>query len=136
METRSIVVHTAGNTDILNITPDIQDLIRTEAIIDGILFLSVLGSTAGLTTMEYEPGLMGDLKLTFEALLLHRENYAHNATWADDNAHSHLRSAFLKTNFFVSVTKGVPDLGTWQQIVLIDFDTRHRERTIVVKIMR
>ncbi|MDD4182295.1 MAG: secondary thiamine-phosphate synthase enzyme YjbQ [Candidatus Omnitrophica bacterium] len=88
-----------------------------------------------MTTMEYEPGLAKDLKEIFEKIIPFSSNYAHNLTWGDCNGHSHLRSSFIKTNFFVSVTDGKLDLGTWQQVVLIDFDTRNREREIVVKIV-
>jgi secondary thiamine-phosphate synthase enzyme len=85
--------------------------------------------------MEYEAGLVKDLKETFENILPYRKEYAHNFTWNDENAHSHLRSSFIKTNLFVSVTDSKLDLGTWQQVVLIDFDTRSRQRKIVVKIV-
>jgi len=99
---------------------------------DGILFLQVIGSTAGLTTMEFEPSQVKDLKMLFEELIPYRKNWAHNSTWEDDNGHSHLRSSLVKTNFFVTVTAGCLDLGTWQQVVLIDFDTRPRSRKIAV----
>lgn len=136
METRYITVATKGNTDIIDITPHLISLIQQEKLDDGILFLSSLGSTAALTTTEYEPGLNADLKDTLERVLPYKKDYAHNATWADDNAHSHLRSSFIKTSLFVSVTKGSLDLGTWQQVVLIDFDTRARKRKIVVKLVQ
>ena len=135
MKTKYIKVSTRGNTDIIDITADVENIMTKEGIDDGIIFLSVIGSTAGLTTMEYESGLSKDLKETFENVLPYKENYAHNFTWSDDNAHSHLRSSFIKTSVFVSVTGGKLDLGTWQQIVLIDFDTRPRDRKIVAKIV-
>ena len=134
MKTHYIKVSTKGNCDIINIIPDLVEIVAKEKVNDGIVFLSVIGSTAGLTTMEYEPGLSKDLKQAFESLLPYRTDYAHNFTWSDDNGHSHLRSSLLKTNFFVSVTGGKLDLGTWQQVVLIDFDTRARTRKIVAKI--
>lgn len=135
MLTRYIKVKTKGNSDIIDITPQLQRNLEEEKIKDGIIFLSVIGSTAALTTMEYEAGLVGDLKNTVETLLPYRDDYAHNLTWSDDNGHSHLRSSFIKTQLFVSVTSGKLDLGTWQQVVLIDFDTRARDRKIVVKIL-
>lgn len=135
MITRVIEKSTEGNCDIIDITADIEDIIDKENVTDGIIFLSVIGSTAALTTMEYEEGLVKDLKQTFENILPYKKDYAHNFTWSDDNGHSHLRSSFMKTNFFVSVTKGKLDLGTWQQVVLLDFDTQPRDRKIVVKIM-
>jgi secondary thiamine-phosphate synthase enzyme len=136
METKHIKVSTKGNSDIIDITPGLREIVKKEKISDGIIFLSVIGSTAALTTMEYEPGLVKDLKKIFEEVLPYRKDYSHNFTWSDDNGHSHLRSAFIKTNFFVSVTDNQLDLGTWQQVVLIDFDTQPRERKIVLKIIR
>jgi len=135
MLTRYIKVKTKGNSDIIDITLQLQKSIEEEKVEDGIIFLSVIGSTAALTTMEYEGGLVKDLKHAFEALLPYRDDYAHNSTWSDDNGHSHLRSSFIKTHLFVSVTGGKLDLGTWQQVVLIDFDTRARDRKIVAKII-
>ena len=135
MLTRYIKVKTKGNSDIIDITPQLKRSLEEERIKDGIIFLSVIGSTAALTTMEYERGLVGDLKNTLETILPYRSDYAHNLTWSDDNGHSHLRSSFIKTQLFVSVTGGKLDLGTWQQVVLIDFDTRARDREIVAKII-
>ena len=135
MVTRYINIKTGGNSDIVDITSKVGKIVEKEAVEDGILFLSVIGSTAALTTMECEPGLVKDLKGAFEELLPYRDNYAHNFTWSDDNAHSHLRSSFIKTHLFISVTEGRFDLGTWQQVVLIDFDTRPRNRKIVVKVL-
>ena len=135
MITQSIDVNTVGNGDIVDITSQLSQIIKKEKLDEGIIFLSVIGSTAALTTMEYEQGLVKDLKSTFEKVLPFRKDYAHNLTWADDNAHSHLRSSFIGTHLFVSVTKGELDLGTWQQVVLVDFDTRSRARKIVVKII-
>jgi len=134
VRTRYIKVKTKGNTDIIDITGHLQRIVEEERLEDGIVFLQVIGSTAGITTMEYEPGQIKDLKEIFERMIPYRKDYAHNFTWHDDNAHSHLRSSLIKTNFFVPVTKGRLELGTWQQVVLLDFDTRPRERKIVVKI--
>ncbi|MCD6583120.1 MAG: YjbQ family protein [Candidatus Omnitrophica bacterium] len=135
MKTRYINLSTKGNTDIIDITPYLEKLIKEEKVKEGIIFLNVIGSTAGLTTMEYEPGQIKDLKNIFERIIPYRKDYAHNFTWHDDNAHSHLRSSLIKTNFFVPVTGGRLDLGTWQQVVLVDFDIRPRQRKIVVKIL-
>ncbi len=135
MLTRYIQIETEGNSCIIDITPHLEKIVREERIEEGVLFLSVIGSTASLTTMEYEPGLEKDLKATIERLIPFKKDYAHNFTWNDANGHSHLRSSLFKTNFFVSVTAGKLDLGTWQQVVLLDFDTRSRLRRIVVKIL-
>ncbi len=135
MRTRYISLRTNGNTDIINITPDLEKIVDEESLEDGILFLNVIGSTAAITTMEFEPGQVKDLKRLLDEIIPYRSDWAHNFTWSDDNGHSHLRSSFLKTNFFVPVTGGQLDLGTWQQVTLIDFDTRPRQRKIVVKIL-
>ncbi|MDP2922586.1 MAG: secondary thiamine-phosphate synthase enzyme YjbQ [Candidatus Omnitrophota bacterium] len=135
MKTRYLNLDTKGNGNIVDITPNLESILTEEGISEGILFLSVIGSTAAITTMEYEPGLVEDLEKTFEKVIPYKKDYAHNFTWNDDNAHSHLRSSFIKTNFFVSVTDGKLDLGTWQQVVLLDFDIRKRQRRIVVKII-
>jgi secondary thiamine-phosphate synthase enzyme len=136
MQTLRISLNTKGNTDIIDLTGQLQELIKKEKISDGVLFLSVIGSTAALTTMEYEPGLIKDLKATCDTLMPYSLQYSHNATWDDDNGHSHIRSSLLKTSLFVSVTHGVLDLGTWQQVVLLDFDTRARNREIVIKVLQ
>jgi len=135
MKTETINIKTKGNTDIINITRNLEGLVEKNKIQDGVIFLSVIGSTAAITTMEYEPGQVEDTKALLEKLIPYKSDWAHNATWSDDNGHSHLRSSFLKTSFFASVSKGNLDLGTWQQVVLIDFDTRPRDREIVVKIV-
>jgi secondary thiamine-phosphate synthase enzyme len=135
MKTEYIIVNTNGNNDIVDITKNLESIINEAKLKDAILFLNVIGSTAALTTMEYESGLEKDLKQAIDKLIPFKKDYAHNATWSDDNGHAHLRSSFIKTNFFVSVSGGKLDLGTWQQVVLIDFDTRPRERKIVVKIV-
>lgn len=135
MITETINIKTKGNTDIINITHYLEAIIKKNDIKDGIMFLSVIGSTAAITTMEYESGQIADTKSLLEDIIPYKKNWRHNATWGDDNGHSHLRSSFLKTGFFVSITKEMLDLGTWQQVVLIDFDTRPRDRKIIAKII-
>ncbi len=122
-------------SDMVNITFDLKRIVKKESLANALLFLSSLGSTAAITTAEFESGLIKDLKDSFDKLFPFKKDYSHNFTWADDNAHSHLRSSFLKTNFFVSVTDGELDLGTWQQVILINFDTRTRNRKIAVKVL-
>jgi len=136
MNTTKIKLRTKGNNDIIDITPQLEEIVRREKLGDGVLFLSVIGSTTAITTMEFEPGLEADVKAMCEKLFPYRKDYKHNATWSDDNGHSHLRSTFLKTSMFVTVTEGAMDLGQWQQVVLMDFDTRERGRTVVVKILK
>jgi secondary thiamine-phosphate synthase enzyme len=94
----------------------------------------VPGSTAGITTVEYEPGLVRDLKEFFETLLPERQDYHHHQTWGDDNGSSHLRAALLGPSLLVPVEDGKLLLGSWQQVVLVDFDTRPRRRRLIVQV--
>ena len=135
MKTKYITLKTKGNADIIDITSYLEEVVSEFGVEDGILFLNVIGSTAAITTMEHEPGQIKDLKNMFEEMVPYRKDYAHNLTWNDDNGHSHLRSSLFKTNFFVPVTKGKLDLGTWQQVILVDFDNNPRQRKIAVKIL-
>ncbi len=130
-----IKVRTKGENDIIDITPFLLEIVDNEKVKDGIIFLNVIGSTAALTTMEFEPGLEKDVQDFLNTIVPFCKDYAHNFTWNDDNGHSHLRSTLLKTNFFVPVTGGKLELGTWQQVVLIECDTRGRDRKIAVKIL-
>ncbi len=103
---------------------------------NGIAVAFVIGSTAGLTTTEAEPGLLThDLKAFFERIAPEDEHYQHEATWGDDNGHAHVRASALGPSLTVPVVEGRLTLGTWQQIVLIDFDTRGRRREVVVQIL-
>jgi secondary thiamine-phosphate synthase enzyme len=98
---------------------------------DGALCLQVVGSTGGITTIEYEPGAMADLERAMERLAPVDGHYEHNERWHDGNGFSHLRSAVLGTSLVVPIRSGVLALGTWQQIVMINFDNRSRERLLV-----
>lgn len=135
LKTRYIEKKLEAESGIADITGDLKKIIKEESLENGILFLSSIGSTSALTTAEFEPGLVKDLKNCLDNLFPFRQDYSHNFTWSDDNGHSHLRSSFLKTNFFVSVTNYKLDLGTWQQVVLLNFDTKSRSRKVVVKIL-
>jgi len=126
---------TKGNTDIVNITDDVNKAIKKSKIEEGIANVFVVGSTAGLTTIEYEPGLEKDLKAFFEKVIPRDIKYSHEERWHDDNGHSHIRASLLKPNLSVPVIENKPALGTWQQIVLVDFDTRGREREIIVSVV-
>ncbi|MFO8052532.1 MAG: secondary thiamine-phosphate synthase enzyme YjbQ [Candidatus Omnitrophota bacterium] len=135
LKTRYIEKKLEPESGMVDITPDLEKIVEEESLRDALLFLSSIGSTAAITTAEFESGLIKDLKDTFAKLFPFKKDYSHNATWADDNAHSHLRSSFLKTIFFVSLTGGKFDLGTWQQVILVNFDTKTRNRKIAVKIL-
>ncbi len=136
VKTYKIKVKTKGNCHVVNITEDIQSAIEDSQLADGAVILFNVGSTAGLTTLEFEPGLVKhDMAALFERLAPQNANYQHEETWHDDNGHSHCRASLLGPSLNVPVVDGALTLGTWQQIVLIDFDTRERTRTIVCQIM-
>ncbi len=133
--TQSFRIKTRGNTDILDITGDVKKALKDTTIKNGIVNVFVAGSTAGITTIEYEPGLKKDLPAAFERIAPQNIEYAHHQTWGDWNGHSHVRSALVGTSFTVPFVRGELILGTWQQIVLIDFDTDPRDREIIVQVM-
>lgn len=136
VKTYKIKVKTKGNCHVVNITDDVQSAIEDSQLADGAVILFNVGSTAGLTTLEFEPGLVKhDMAALFERLAPQNARYEHEETWHDDNGHSHCRASLLGPSLNVPVVDGALTLGTWQQIVLIDFDTRERTRTIVCQIM-
>lgn len=131
-----IHVSTAGNSDVIDITAGVERVLEESGIRDGILVAFVVGSTASITTTEAEPGLMThDLKAFAERIAPEHDYYKHEATWHDDNGHAHVRATALGPSLAVPITDGRMPLGTWQQIILLDFDTRAREREIVVQIV-
>jgi secondary thiamine-phosphate synthase enzyme len=123
---------TRGYRDVFNITDEVEKLVTEHGLELGHVLLFAVGSTTGLTTLEYEPGLIADIQDFLEDLLPYRDAYKHHATWGDDNGSSHLQSALLGTDLLVPVEKGRLVLGTWQQIVFLDLDTRPRRREVVV----
>jgi secondary thiamine-phosphate synthase enzyme len=133
--TKSFSIKTKGNTDILDITNQVQKALKETQIKNGILTVFVPGSTAGISTTEYEPGLLQDLPATFEKLIPKDGEYKHNLTWGDGNGYAHVRAALLKSFFTVPVVEGEMTLGTWQQIILVDFDNRRRQREILVQLV-
>ena len=125
---------TTGDTDIIDITRHVSDRITEAGIQEGHVLLFVPGSTAALTTIEYERGAIGDLKEAIERLVPEGEYYRHNERWGDGNGHAHVRAALLGPSLSVPVIHKRLALGTWQQIVFIDFDNRPRERRILVQL--
>ncbi len=135
MKRFTIEVHTEGNCDVKNLQPEIIKHLR-EFKIDGLLHLFVIGSTAALTTLEFEPGLVKhDLAALMQKLVPDNATYQHEQTWNDDNGHSHLRSALLGPGLTVPFSNGKLLTGEYQQVVLVDFDTRSRKRTVVGSII-
>jgi len=136
VKTEHIQVKTRGNCHVVNITDDVSAAVAGSGLKTGVATLFHVGSTAGITTTEYEPGLADhDLKAAFERIAPETDHYEHENTWQDDNGHSHVRASLLGPSLNVPFTDGRLVLGTWQQIILIDFDTRPRSRTVVCQIM-
>jgi secondary thiamine-phosphate synthase enzyme len=128
-------VTTKGHCDILDITPEVGKAVSQAGVTDGLATVFVVGSTAGVTTVEYEPGLVSDLKDAFERIAPQAAGYAHDSRWGDGNGYAHVRSSLLGCSLTVPIADGELTLGTWQQIVLIDFDNRPRQRKIVVQVL-
>ncbi|MFB6258384.1 MAG: secondary thiamine-phosphate synthase enzyme YjbQ [Flavobacteriales bacterium] len=134
--TDSIQFETQGHTDIINITDRVQDLISASGLTEGQALIFAVGSTGGISTVEYEPGLVEqDIAEMFDHFSPYGKGYAHNRTWGDDNGAAHLRSTLTGTSLNVPFQEGRLILGTWQQIVFLDFDTRGRSRQVVVQAM-
>ena len=136
VKTKKIRIRTSGNCDVVNITEQVSEAIAKSDITDGAVILFNIGSTAGITTTEYEPGLVNyDIETAFEKIAPQDARYEHEETWHDDNGHSHVRAALLGPSLSVPVVDGRLTLGTWQQIILVDFDTRPRTRTVICQII-
>lgn len=135
LHTEKISENTSGFCDVIDITAKVKAAIDSKRIQNGLAALWVVGSTAALTTIEYEPGLIQDLKDLLEKLIPSDKSYHHDARWGDDNGFSHLRASLFGPSLALPIFDGRPSLGTWQQIVLLDFDRRSRTREIVVQIV-
>ncbi len=136
VETREIKVRTEGNCDIVDITGHVSEAILDCGIGQGTVTVFNVGSTAGITTTEYEPGLVNyDIEALFERIAPQAGRYEHEETWHDDNGHSHVRASLLGPSLSVPIVDGKMTLGTWQQIILVDFDTRSRTRTVICQII-
>jgi len=133
---RTVELSTRGNDHILDITGEVQALLAETGVTTGQVSLLVQGSTASLTTLEFEPGLVNhDIAAALERLAPRDGRYAHEETWHDDNGHAHVRAATVGPSLALPVVNGSVPLGTWQQIVLMDFDTRPRRRTVHLSVV-
>lgn len=127
---------TKGFNDIIDVTDKVAQIVEESKIKDGICLISCPGSTCGITTIEYESGLIEDLKRVLEKLIPMSKNYEHCKKWGDCNGYAHIRSALLKPFLAVPIEEGKLLLGTWQQIAFIDFDNRPRNREIILKVIK
>ena len=131
-----IRLRTRGDTDIVDLTEELAAAIRESGVTTGQATAMVVGSTAALSTVEYEPGLVEhDVEAALEGIAPEDGGYRHEATWNDDNGHSHVRATLIGPSLALPVVGGEVPFGTWQQPVLLDFDTRPRERTVVVTVV-
>ena len=128
-------ISTKGFTDIIDITDKVSEIVQKSKIKEGICLISCPGSTCGITTMEYEEGLIEDLKRILEKIAPLSEDYEHCKKWGDCNGYAHIRSALIKPFLAVAIEEGKLVLGQWQQITFLDFDNRPREREITVKLI-
>ncbi len=136
VKTEQIEVTTHGNCHVVDITNEVAAAVTRSGLEAGVVTVFNVGSTAGVTTTEYEPGLVNhDLKATFERIAPEAGHYEHENTWQDDNGHSHVRASLLGPSLAVPFVEGRLTLGTWQQIILVDFDTRPRTRTIICQMI-
>jgi secondary thiamine-phosphate synthase enzyme len=130
-----VAVSTRGFSDVVDITPDVQEIVGRSGIRSGIACIASPGSTAGITTIEFEDGAVRDLKEALERLAPTGQHYHHDARWGDGNGFAHVRAALVGTSQSFPVEHGRLVLGTWQQIVLVDFDNRARDRKLVVQVV-
>jgi len=131
----SIKLTTNGHGDVQDISPRVMESVMKTGLKDGIVNIFCPSSTSAITTIEYESGCISDLQRLFDEIVNPDRHYAHNARWGDGNGHSHVRAALLGPSLTVPFTDGRLSLGTWQQIVLVDFDNRPRQRELVVQVI-
>lgn len=132
---RNIPVSTQGDCDVIDITRQVSQEVAEAGMESGIVTLFVSGSTAGLMTIEYEEGAIHDLQAAFERIAPERLDYRHNLRWGDGNGHAHVRAALLGPSLTVPFSQHQLLLGTWQQIILVDFDNRPRRREVIAQIL-
>jgi len=130
----TIHVSTRGHNDVHDLTSGVEAVVRRSNVDCGTATIFVSGSTAGITTIEFEPGVVNDLKQAIDRLAPSELHYDHDARWGDGNGYAHVRAALLGPSLTVPIVEGRMQLGTWQQIILVDFDNRPRERDIVIQV--
>lgn len=135
VRTAEIEVRTKGFTDILDITDRVREALKTAGLGNGLVTVCVPGSTAGVTTIEYEKGACEDFRKAVERLAPRTAPYDHDAAWGDGNGFSHVRAALLGPSVTLPFSDGKPACGTWQQIVLVDFDNRARTRRVIIQMV-
>jgi secondary thiamine-phosphate synthase enzyme len=132
---KDVRLSTRGHCDVIDIMAQVTSAVSSSGVETGTVNVSGVGSTLGITTLEFEPGCVADLKRALERIAPANSDYAHNARWGDDNGYAHLRSALMGTAKSFPVSGGRLLLGTWQQVVLCDFDDRPRDRQVVITVV-
>lgn len=135
VKTGSIQLSTRGNADVKEITAQIAQLVRESQLRNGTVTIFCPSSTSALTTIEYESGCVNDLRRLFDEIIPPNREYAHNARWRDGNGHSHIRASLLGPSLTIPFVEGSLTLGTWQQVIYVDFDNKSRQRELVVQVM-
>lgn len=133
--TMRIQFETRGNADVIDLTGDVARVVEESGVQEGTVTLFTPSATSALTTIEFESGCVSDLRRLFDEIADPERPYAHNARWGDGNGHSHVRAALLGPSLTVPFVEGRLTLGTWQQIVFVDFDNRSRRRELVAQVM-
>jgi secondary thiamine-phosphate synthase enzyme len=133
--TDTLHIRTKGESDMSDLTSEVARVVSASGVSAGLVTVFVVGSTAAITTIEFEPGLLEDLPAALERIAPWNGTYKHEETWHDDNGHSHVRASLIGPSLTVPIVQGKMPLGTWQQIVLIEMDTRARNREIVVQVL-
>lgn len=129
------VIHTKGNTDIIDITRKVQNAVYKHSLQSAVVYIYAAGSTVGVTNIEFEPGLLEDLPEALDKFAPVNEDYHHDDTWHDGNGYAHIRASIVGNSTMVPLVDGALQLGQWQQIVLIDFDNKARTRNVWVQIV-
>ncbi|MEA3492916.1 MAG: secondary thiamine-phosphate synthase enzyme YjbQ [Candidatus Margulisiibacteriota bacterium] len=135
VKTKRIKLSTKGRDHVINITGEVGQVVTESKIREGIATVFVYGSTASVSTVEYEPGLVEDIKNIDEKLVPSNVSYNHDETWGDANGYAHLRATIYGPSITVPVVSGEMTLGTWQQIIVIDHDNRPRSREVIIQVM-
>jgi secondary thiamine-phosphate synthase enzyme len=135
VKTMSIQLSANGDADVINITDQVSSIVGESGLTDGIATIFSPSATTALTTIEFESGCVSDLKRMFDEILSPERDYKHNLRWGDGNGHSHIRAALLKASFTIPFVDRRLTLGTWQQIIFVDFDNRSRRRKLVVQVI-
>jgi secondary thiamine-phosphate synthase enzyme len=135
VSTHTLSLNTRGDADILDITDQVADAVQASKVQNGTVTVFCPSSTSGVTTIEYESGVLSDLRRLFDEIIPSNREYAHNTRWGDGNGHAHVRAALLGPSLSIPIVKGRLTLGTWQQIIYVDFDNRPRSRELVVQVV-